>query len=214
MNNKIKVLLVDDHAIVRNGIKMLLELDERIEVCGEAGTIGEALSILSQECKPDVVLLDFKLPDGDGVIGCRRILDQYPAGKVIILTAYTDEDLVMETVKAGAVGFLLKNIESKELLDAIYNAHGGQKVLDSFATERVFAAIKGKREHRPPLPELTSQEYHVLELISQGKANKEIAADLEISEKTVRNYASALFKKINVGNRTEATTYFMRINKT
>ena len=209
MSKTIKVLLVDDHAIVRNGIKMLLELDGGIEVCGEAGTIGAALSILNEKCKPDVILLDFKLPDGDGIIGCRRILDLHPASKIIILTAYTNENLVMETIKAGAEGYLLKNIESKELIDAISNVYSGQKVLGSFAAERVFAAIKKEKE-QSPIHALTPKEYSVLELISQGKGNKEIAAELEISEKTARNYASSLFKKINVVNRTEATAYFLR----
>ena len=209
MNKKIKVLLVDDHGIVRNGLKMLLELDEHIEVCGEAGTINETMEILHEKCIPDIILLDFKLPDGDGIIGCRKIKNHYPDIKIIILTAYTEQYMVMETIKAGASGYLLKNIESEELIETVVDVYKGHTVLGSFATEKVFKTIKeGKTQDM--MEKLSPKEVRILEMLSQGKTNKEIAEDLEITEKTTRNYVSSVLKKLNVDNRTEAAAYFLR----
>jgi len=137
MTDKIKVFLVDDHSIVRSGLKLILELDKRIEVCGEAKNLQETLDTIG-ECKPDVVLLDFKLPDGDGVNGCLAIKSRLPQTKIIILTAYSQAHLVMETIRAGADGYLLKNVKGEELIDNIIKVYQGDSILDSAVTESIL----------------------------------------------------------------------------
>ncbi|OZV11269.1 hypothetical protein CIW83_15665 [Tissierella sp. P1] len=129
MNDKIKVLLVDDHSVVRDGLRLLLQLNDGLEVCGEAATLKEAI-MMAINTNPDVILLDFKLPDGDGVSGCISIKNLFPNIKIIILTAYAEEHIVMETIRAGADGYLLKNIESEELIKTILSVYNGDSVLD------------------------------------------------------------------------------------
>ncbi|MCW3489058.1 response regulator [Dethiobacter alkaliphilus] len=207
MKKSIKVMLVDDHSVVRQGLRLLLELDEAMEVCGEAETLTGAVAVCA-ETAPDVILLDFKLPDGDGIIGCGNLKRQFPQVKIIILTAYADDHLVTETIKAGADGYLLKNVESEELINTIQAVHKGQSVLDPSVTEILFDNIKSqqpKKEHN-----LTPKEVQILDMISVGKANKEIAEIMKISDKTVRNYVSNILQKLNVSNRTEAASYWMR----
>lgn len=210
MKEKIKVLLVDDHNIVRDGLHLILQLNERIEVCGEAESLSETMTMITKT-HPDVILLDFKLPDGDGISGCIRIKSQYSNVKIIILTAYSQEHLVMETIRAGADGYLLKNIKSEELAKTIIKVYEGDSVLDPSVTEGVFNNIityndKSEASHN----KLSSKETYILQMVSQGKANKEIAEALSISDKTVRNYISNIFKKLNVSNRTEAASYWIR----
>lgn len=209
---KIKVLLVDDHSIVRNGLRMLLELDQRIEICGEASTLNEAL-IKTSNINPDVILLDFKLPDGDGIIGCNNIKKQFPNIKIIILTAYADDHIVIEAIRSGADGYLLKNIENEELIKGIISVYSGESILDPSVTESVFNKIKVENKEYQKESKLSPKESKILQMISLGKANKEIAGLMHISDKTVRNYVSNIFKKLNVSNRTEAATYWIR-NKT
>ncbi len=210
MNDYIKVLIVDDHNIVRDGLKLILESDNRIAVCGEAKGLQEAIESIPQTC-PDVILLDFRLPDGDGVNGCSIIKRRFPQIRVIILTAYSQNHLVMETIRAGADGYLLKNIKSQELIEDIIKVYEGDCVLDTSITEGVFnnisiPDIKSTSED----DNLTLREKSILQILSQGKSNCEIAESLAISEKTVRNYISAIFKKLNVSNRTEAASYWIR----
>lgn len=209
MSNKIKVLLVDDHAIVRNGLKMLLELDERLEICGEASTLKETITMVNSS-NPDVILLDFKLPDGDGIIGCNNIKRISPDTKVIILTAYADDHIVIEAIRAGADGYLLKSIESEELVEAIISVYKGDSILDPSVTDSVFNELKIRQERLKKGSKLSQRELKILEMISQGKTNKEIAEYLYISDKTVRNYISNIFRKLNVSNRTEAAGYWIR----
>jgi len=208
MTERVKVFLVDDHGIVRSGLKLLLELDKRIEVCGEAKNLQETMDALA-ECKPDVVLLDFKLPDGDGVNGCLAIKNRLPQTKIIILTAYSQPHLVMEAIRAGADGYLLKNVKGEELVDNILKVYHGDSVLDSAVTESILTNIISSNE-RQKEDKLTNKEMEILKMISIGKSNKEIAKDMEISEKTVRNYISNIFRKLNVSNRTEAASYWLR----
>ena len=137
MTEKIKVLIVDDHCMVRDGLRLILELDDRIEVCGEAKSIQEVIDIISKT-HPDVILLDFKLPDGNGINGCIRIKNRLPEIKIIILTAHTQEHLIMETIRAGADGYLLKNIKSEELIKNIVKVYNGDSVLDSSVTGMKF----------------------------------------------------------------------------
>lgn len=207
--SKIKVLVVDDHNLVRDGLKLLLELNERISVCGEAGTLCDAM-LLTARAQPDVILLDFKLPDGDGINGCQSIKKCYPQVKIIVLTAYSQENLVMDTICAGADGFLLKSIKGDELVKNIIRVYEGNSVLDPAVTVGVFQNITGQKE-KSDLKEILSQkETSIMGMLSQGMANKEIADALNISDKTVRNYISQIFKKLNVSNRTEAATYWIR----
>lgn len=207
MKDKIKVLVVDDHNIVRDGLKLILNFNEQIEVCAEAGSITETLFIIPK-VNPDVILLDFKLPDGDGVNGCISIKNQFPNVKIIILTAYSQEHLIIETIKAGADGYLLKNIKSDELIKSIINVYNGGSVLDPSVTSGVFNIMARKDKAEQNI--LSPRETEILEMLSFGKSNKEIAHIMSISDKTVRNYISNIFKKINVSNRTEAASYWLR----
>jgi DNA-binding NarL/FixJ family response regulator len=210
MNQKIKVMLVDDHNIVRDGLRLILGSDDRIDVCGEAEGLHKAIENIPK-CAPEVILLDFRLPDGDGVNGCLTIKRLFPDVKVIILTAFPQNDLVMETIRAGADGYLLKNIDSQELIRDIMKVYEGRCVLDASVTEGVFNNI-AVPDSRLTAEEqnLSLREENILQILSQGKSNVEIAEALGISEKTVRNYVSAIFKKLNVSNRTEAASYWIR----
>lgn len=211
MSEKIRVMLTDDHSLVRDGLKMLLNLKEEILVCGEAGSLKETLDRIPS-AKPDVLLLDFKLPDGDGVIGCNLIKRHFPEIKIIILTAYSQNHLVMETLKSGADGYLLKNVQFESLVDTIRLVHQGAHILDPSVSEGVIRNLKEGNLNLTD-QELSPRERSILALISEGKSNKEIAEELSISDKTVRNYMSSLFVKIHVSNRTEAAIYWLRKNQ-
>lgn len=202
----IKVLLVDDHSIVRLGIKALIEKNEDMMVSGEASNLIEAYENI-ERLKPDVILLDVKLPDGDGVIGCREIKKLSPESKVIILTAYGDDHLISEVIKAGAEGYLLKNIDSKAIISSIREVALGNSILEQTVLNKMINLYKNKDNIEGSL---TMQEKAILELISEGKTNKEISQELYIGEKTVRNYVSQILKKINVSNRTEAALFWIR----
>lgn len=209
MTKAIRVLLVDDHSVVREGLRLLLQLDNRLEVCGEASTLNEGIDMI-KELKPDVVLLDFKLPDGDGISGCNSIKNIFPEIKIIILTAYTEDHLVVEAIRSGVDGYLLKNADAEELIKTIISVYEGESVLDSSVTEIIFTNIKKDKSSSMEDSILSPKEKEILEMLSLGKTNKEIGASLYISEKTVRNYVSNIFKKINVSNRTEAAAYWIR----
>ena len=140
MKEKIRVLLVDDHTIVRKGLRLILELHDRIDVCGEAGSLKEMVDMIPQ-CEPDVILLDFKLPDGDGVEGCKKIRSLFPHIKILILTAYSQDHIVMEAIRAGANGYLLKNIKSDELIKSIFSVYENESVLDPAVAEVVFKQL-------------------------------------------------------------------------
>ncbi|MFZ5969098.1 MAG: response regulator [Bacillota bacterium] len=202
----ISVLLVDDHAVVRWGMRTLIEKKPEFSVCGEAATLAEAYEKV-ETLKPDIVLLDVKLPDGDGASGCREMKKISPDTKIIILTAYTDDLILLETIRAGADGYLLKNIDSKAIISAIENVAKGISILDPSMVGRVMEVVRGSREVSE---ELTIQERNILDLIGLGKTNKEIAEELFIAEKTVRNYVSKIMKKINVTNRTEAAIFWSK----
>jgi len=211
MGKKIKVLLVDDHCVVRKGLKLFLAANERLEVCSEAATLKEAM-VMVANYKPDVVLLDYKLPDGDGIIGCTNIKVQFPAIKIIILTAYTDDSVVIDSIRAGADAYLLKDIEGDKLIDTIISVYEGENVLSTSAIEDIFnhLRISNSKSNINRDDNLSNQETKILQMIALGRINKEIALEMGISENTVRNYISRIFKKINVSNRTEAASYWFR----
>lgn len=204
-NEKIRVFLVDDHTVVRLGIKSLIEKNPGMLVCGEAETLKETYQKL-MDFNPDIVLLDIKLPDGSGVGGCKKIKNISPKTKVIILTAYAENHIIMDCIKAGAEGYLLKNADGKTIITAIEDVFKGKSVLDHSVTDIVFNQVKGVNINIDS--NLTQQEQGILEYICQGKTNREIGEYLFISEKTVRNYVSRIMSKINVVNRTEAAAYW------
>jgi DNA-binding NarL/FixJ family response regulator len=204
--SNIKVLLVDDHAVVRYGIRSILDKFPSIQVLGEAGSLNEAYE-KAEDLKPDVILLDMKLPDGDGVTGCIKLKSIIPNVKVIILTAFAEENIVYEAVKAGIDGYILKNIEGQAIVNAITDSYKGVTVIDPSISDKLVKIIQKGNESDYSL---APQDRNILELISQGCTNKEIADALFLSEKTVRNNVSKIMKKINVNNRTEAAMFWSR----
>jgi len=210
MTNKINVLLIDDHDIVRTGIKALIEKDPRFLVTGESGSLTDGLSLILSQ-KPDIVLLDFRLPDGDAVIGTRRIKSACPKVKVLILTAYQSEDILTEVLEVGADGFLLKTIESCKIIDALIKVHNGDGYLDESVSGLLFDKVRSSYKKTAVLPfGITPREKEVLDLLIRGNSNKEIAYELNIAEKTVRNNLTRIMEKLNVTNRTEAALSWSR----
>lgn len=211
MRNKIRVLIVDDHSVVRKGLKMFLGANAFLEICGEAESIKQTMSMIDK-IKPDIILLDFRLPDGDGLNASINIKTRFPNTKIIILTAYTQKEMVVGAIRAGVDAYLLKDVESDELIKTIIDVYEGKSVLDNSVTDKVFNTLKGDTLHKNNKYCLSPQETKILQIIALGKGNKEIAKALGISEKTVRNYITNIFKKINVSNRTEAASYWLRKN--
>lgn len=210
LNNRVKVLLVDYHTIVRDGLKLILESHDSIEVCGDAKDLKETFDIIPKT-RPDIILLDSNFPDGDGVNGCIRIKSLFPEIKIIILTECSQEFIVIETIRAGANGYLLKNVTRDELIANIIKVYKGECILDATLTRYAINFITQKNsESSIEQRNLSPREKDILQMLSCGKSNKEIADIFLISEKTVRNYISHIFKKINVSNRTEAAIYWMR----
>ena len=206
----INLLLVDDHEVVRLGLRTLIGRDPSIQVVGEAGTMAAAV----EEClrlMPDLVLMDVRLPDGSGVEACREIRSARPQTRVIFLTSYADEDAVLATIAAGADGYLLKEIDGEGLLRAIKTVVGGQSILDPAITQRVLRQMHSlSRVADDESPELSAQEQRVVALVAEGKTNKEIAAALGLSDKTVKNYLANIFQKLHVTRRSQAAAYFVR----
>lgn len=206
---RIRVVIADDHAVVRVGLRALLDIHRQIEVVGEAGTGEEALSVVSGRA-PDVVLLDLRMPGMDGLEICRRLKLATPSPAVLFLTSYADDQTILAAIEAGADGYLLKAIAGQDIPAAIVTVAGGGSVLDPVVTRRVLESV-----HRPKvaalgkiaaeaLTTLTVQETRVLELTSLGRSNKQIAQALHLSEGTVRNYLSTVFGKLGVESRLEA----------
>jgi len=209
-NDKIKVLLVDDHAIVRQGLRTFLELQDDIQVVGEAENGAVAVE-LAQQREPDVVLMDLVMPEMDGIEATRQICARHPKMKVIALTSFAGDDNVFPAIKAGASGYQLKDVSPSALVDAIRAAHRGETLLHPEITKKLMAEVatrEGKPE--PDLDELTQRELDVLHLIAQGRSNQEIARDLTISEKTVKTHVSNILSKLRVDDRTQAAIYALK----
>ena len=204
-NSKLKILIVDDHDIVRKGLAMLVSRQEDLFVVAEAGTVAEAVA-KAREAVPDVVVMDIRLPDGTGIEACREIRDENPDVKVLMLTSYSDEEAVMGSIMAGASGYLLKEIRSQEIVDAIRIVGSGQSLLDPAVTAGVLERIRrGKEED--PLAQLTDQEQKILELIAEGQTNRQIAGQINLSDKTVKNYVSNILGKLEVSRRSQAAAF-------
>ena len=204
-NRPLKVLIVDDHDIVRKGLATLLSRQEDLVVAGEAGTAAEAVEKAS-ELAPDVVVLDIRLPGESGIEACRDIRAHNPNIKVLMLTSYSDEEAVMGSIMAGASGYLLKEIRSQEIVEAIRRVGQGQSLLDPAVTNRVLEQVRRGRL-QDPLAQLTEQEQRILELIAEGDTNKEIAREVNLSDKTVKNYVSNILGKLEMSRRSQAAAY-------
>jgi two-component system, NarL family, response regulator DevR len=210
----IRLLLVDDHAIVRLGLRTVFERTDDIRVVGEAGGVKEAVDAASR-LAPDLVLMDMRMPDGTGVDACREILAVMPETRVLFLTSYDDEEALFSAVFAGARGFLLKEIGGDALLAAVRAVAADQSILDSAATRAVLEKMKGlagSDAKERVVEALSSQEKRVLALVADGKTNKEIAAALGLSDKTVKNYLSTVFQKLQVGRRAHAAAIYRQSN--
>lgn len=213
MMSKIRILLADDHALFREGLRSLLQDQPDVEIAGEAEDGLEAIN-LAAKLAVDVVLMDINMPVVDGVEATRLILAKQPSTGVIVLTMYPQDEYVFQALKAGAKAYLLKDTRSKELLDVIRKVYQGQAVISPEMTARLldeFRHLSHKIEKKPPgYQTLTEQERRILTLVAAGSSNKDIATDLNLSERTIKNYLSIIFQKLQVNNRTEAAIRAMR----
>lgn len=210
---KQRIILVDDHEVVRLGLKSLLERHPQFEVIGEASNAKEALEQV-EKLLPDVVLMDIRLPGTSGIEACEEITKHFPEIRVIMLTSYAEDDMLFSAIRAGASGYVLKQIGAEDLMKAIEAVGRGEAMLDPGVTQRVFQEVRRavKEEESSAFSTLSQQEKHVLLLVSEGRTNREIAKALFLGEGTVRNYVSSILSKLGVSNRAEAAAYAVEHN--
>jgi DNA-binding NarL/FixJ family response regulator len=206
----IKVFLLDDHEIVRRGVRDLLEAEPDITVIGEAGTARSALARIPA-LRPDVAILDVRLPDGDGVTVCREIRSQMPQVACLMLTSFGDDEALFDAIMAGAAGYVLKQIRGLDLVGAVRTVAAGGSLLDPQAATRVMRRMRDQAARSDPLAELSERERQILELIGEGLTNRQIGERLFLAEKTVKNYVSTLFVKLGLERRTQAAVYVARV---
>lgn len=199
----IRVFLMDDHEVVRRGVAALLSAEDDITIVGEAGTARHALARIPA-ARPHVAVLDVRLPDGDGVEVCREIRSTMPGVACLMLTSFDDEEALFQAVMAGAAGYVLKQIHGSDLVGAVRTVASGQSLLDPRSTARMLQRIRRRAERKDPLQALTDQERHILELIGDGLTNRQIGERMFLAEKTVKNYISNIFAKLNMSRRTQA----------
>jgi DNA-binding NarL/FixJ family response regulator len=204
----LRLLVVDDHEVVRQGLVALLERQAGFEVVAQAGTVAEAIGAAAR-FEPDLVIMDVRLPDGSGIEACREIRAARPETRVIMLTSYPDEEAVLSAIIAGASGYLLKQIRGRDLVSALEAVGRGESLLDPAVTEKVLARVRqvASGSARDELSELTAQERKILLLVAEGKTNKEIAAEVFLSDKTVKNYVSSILSKLNLQRRAQAAAF-------
>jgi DNA-binding NarL/FixJ family response regulator len=207
---EIRVFLLDDHEIVRRGVKDMLEAEPDITVIGEAGTAASALARIPA-LRPDVAVLDVRLPDGDGVTVCREIRSRMPEVACLMLTSFGDDEALFDAIMAGAAGYVLKQIRGTDLVGAVRTVATGESMLDPEAASKVLARMRDQATKADPLAGLTPQERKILELIGEGLTNRQIGERMYLAEKTVKNYVSALFAKLGVERRTQAAVYASRV---
>jgi DNA-binding NarL/FixJ family response regulator len=207
---RIGVFLLDDHEIVRRGVRDLLESQPDITVAGEAGTAESALALIP-ELRPDVAVLDVRLPDGNGVSVCREIRSRTPEVGCLMLTSFGDDEALFDAIMAGAAGYVLKQIRGTDLIGAIRAVAAGQSLIDPQAACRVMKRMREQAGGGDPLSALTEPERKILELIGKGLTNRQIGERLFLAEKTVKNYVSALFAKLGLERRTQAAAYAVRV---
>jgi DNA-binding NarL/FixJ family response regulator len=207
----LKILLVDDHEVVRVGVRALIDRQPDMEVVAEASTVREAIG-QAEQLLPDVVVLDIRMPGGSGLEACRQIKANRPETRVIILTSFPDDEVLFDAIAAGADGYVLKQIGSDELIHALECVGRGENLLDPSLTHRLFAKVREARrqERAHAFVDLTAQEMRILALVAEGQTNREIGAQVQLSEKTVRNYMSIILGKLNLSSRAEAAAYAAR----
>jgi DNA-binding NarL/FixJ family response regulator len=210
-DERLRMLVVDDHEVVRQGLVALLDRREGFEVVAQAGTMAEAIAA-AERFEPDLVIMDVRLPDGSGIEACREIRATRPATRVVMLTSYPDEEAVLSAIIAGASGYLLKQIRGRDLVSALEAVGRGESLLDPAVTEKVLQRVRTAASGgaADELSELTPQERKILLLVAEGKTNKEIAAEVFLSDKTVKNYVSSILSKLNLQRRTQAAAFVAR----
>ncbi len=203
----VRVMLVDDHEIVRQGLSAVLDATDDLEVVVEAGTAQEAVA-RARVFEPDVVVMDVRLPDGNGVDACREIRSRRPETRVLMLTSYSDDQALFDSIMAGAAGYLLKQVRGQQLADSIRRVGRGESILDPAVTQRVLERVRNPEEGRDErLARLTPTEERILDMIADGRTNREIAERLHLAEKTIKNYVSGILGKLEVSRRVEAAAY-------
>ena len=204
----LRLLVVDDHEVVRQGLVALLDRREGFEVVAQAGSVAEAIDAAAR-FEPDLVIMDVRLPDGSGIEACREIRTARPETRVIMLTSYPDEEAVLSAIIAGASGYLLKQVRGRDLVSALEAVGRGESLLDSAVTEKVLERVRriANGEASDELADLTSQERKILLLVAEGKTNKEIAAEIYLSDKTVKNYVSSILGKLSLQRRAQAAAF-------
>ena len=212
MSEQLKVMLVDDHEVVRQGLRALLEAEDDIKVVAEADNGVSAVSLASAH-NPDVVVMDVRMPDGSGVEACRAIRDAQPEVQVIMLTSFSDDEALFNSIMAGAAGFVLKQIRGRDLIEAVRTVAGGKSLLDPDVTKRVLERLRKAKfdEKDPKLSRLSPQEERILDMVGDGLTNREIAERIHLSDKTVKNYVSTILQKLEVARRAEAASYVARV---
>jgi two-component system response regulator DevR len=208
----VKVFLVDDHEVVRRGLADLLASDPELEVIGDAGSVSEA-KVRIAASKPDVAVLDVRLPDGSGIELCRDLLSDLPELRCLMLTSFTSDEAMLEAILAGASGYVIKDIRGMELAQAIKDVGAGKSLLDNRAAAALMAKLRGAAKHNDPLSGLTDRERTLLGLLSEGLTNRQIAARMFLAEKTVKNYVSRLLAKLGMERRTQAAVFASKLDQ-
>jgi two-component system, NarL family, response regulator DevR len=205
---RVRLLVVDDHEVVRQGLVSLLDRRSGFEVVAQAGSVAESIALAARH-EPDLVIMDIRLPDGSGIEACREIRAARPETRVIMLTSYPDEEAVLSAIIAGASGYLLKQIRGRDLVSALEAVGRGESLLDSAVTEKVLERVRrvASGSATDDLAELTAQERKILLLVAEGMTNKEIAGEVFLSDKTVKNYVSSILSKLNLQRRTQAAAF-------
>jgi two-component system response regulator DevR len=206
----LRVLLVDDHEVVRAGLRALLDAQDDMTVVGEAGSVEEGVRRVGFDA-PDVVVLDVRLPDGSGVEACREIRSRFPEVKVLMLTSFADEEALMAAILAGASGYVLKRVKSDDLVADIRRVGAGESLLDAEMTDRLFERLRNGPKTDPLLSKLTDQESVIVGYIADGLTNRQIAEQMFLAEKTVKNYVSNVLTKLGMSRRSEAAAYVARV---
>lgn len=213
MSKTVRILVADDHSVVRAGLRALLDRHDNFQVVAEAATGEEAIT-KALEWRPDVAVMDIRMPGLSGIEACRQIVEKVPNCRVIVLTSYAEDELLFAAIQAGAAGYVLKRIGDNELVQAVERVSRGESMLDPAMTATVFAEMRKANEaqHTAAFADLTPQELSVLSLVAQGLTNRQIAVKLYLGEGTVRNYVSSILGKIGVSNRAEAAAYAVKHN--
>ncbi|MFG2006250.1 response regulator [Spirillospora sp. NPDC048911] len=210
-SSNVRVFLVDDHEVVRRGVAALLSAEDGIEIVGEAGSVDHALARIPA-ARPDVAVLDVRLPDGDGVTLCREIRSTMPEVACLMLTSFDDEEALFDAVMAGAAGYVLKQIHGSDLVGAVRTVASGQSLLDPRSTARMLEQLRRRQEPKAdPLSGLSDQERQIFDLIGEGLTNRQIGERMFLAEKTVKNYVSSLFAKLGMSRRTQAAAFAAQI---